>query len=208
MPQVTLAKPRPAARRAVVVATEPVRTGTAHAVPPGPGAKRAKLYEQLLALYGPGVAGSVPLKWTDEQVQQAVAGNLCSPTWRDSLRTHFRVKTGHDAPVSYSGAKLMAVLRGDINVGGAKGKAIARTAYEKAFKGPPPVSYTAKRLREAVATNRPGKPGTGVKLAGGALTALACREKLKAAKAAGKPVPAYSALKADELRALVAKLGL
>lgn len=204
---VTLARPRPAHRRAVVKATEPVRTGTARPVPPGPGAKRATLYAKLQALYGPGVAGSVPLKWTDEQVQQAIAGNLCSPTWKDSLRTHFRVQTGHDAPKSYSGADLMAVLRGDKVVGGAKGKAIARTAYEKAFGKAPPVCYTATRLRVAVATDKPGRPGTGVKRADG-LTAVACKDKLKTAKAKGVTVPAYSALNADALRALVASLGL
>ena len=42
----------------------------------------------------------------------------------------------------------------------------------------------------------------------GKLTGETCKKRLSAARASGKDVPAYSKLKVDELRALVAKLGL
>lgn len=108
-------------------------------------------------------------------------------------------------PKSYPGWKLQQVVNGELAPGGTatiaamKAKATAKMGVEM------PKSYGAKQLAAVIdGTKMPRIAGRRVD----GMTADVCKKLLSAARNAGKSVPAYSALKADALRELVAKLGL
>jgi len=121
-----------------------------------------------------------------------------------SLQAAVKAKWGYTAPKSWTIAKLEEALRGERSPRGSQQKAELRSAMMEKFNAAPK-SYSCKRMLGAL-TGTEKAPGRSAK--SGGLTADKCRELLSAARKGGMTVPAYSKLKADELRQLVGQLGL
>lgn len=168
---------------------------------------KALLLELIGKRYGYAIRSAIPGGWTQLQMAACAAGNL-HPRSLDALRRAMAEKFNIDAPKTWAGKDMWAMLTGrkELPKSSKAVKAAAVEQYKAKFGVDAPKSYTAEKMRMAIAENKP-TAGKGGKRADG-LTAVHCKELLKAARANGTEVPAYSKLKADELRALVGQLGL
>jgi len=151
---------------------------------------------------------TAPKSWTAKKMIDALQGERHprSAVAKAAMKDSYKAKTGVDAPKTWTCAKLSTALQAPVTPlpksKGAKEQAIA--AYVAATGVQPAKSWTTQQIADATKEGRkPGVRGTS-----NGLTAEACKKLLSDARKAGTEVPAYSKLKADELRALVASLKL
>jgi hypothetical protein len=154
-----------------------------------------------------------PTSWTKVRMIEAMEGGYAprSKGAKTQLRAAYLDKAGIVAPKSWTCAKLMASVTGEVVYGrGQKTKDAARTAYAAKMGVAPAKTWTTATIVAKAAANI--APKAAVARSTGGLTAVKCKELIKAARATDAALEAatkgYYKLTADALRAMVAQYNL
>lgn len=147
---------------------------------------------------------TAPDSWTVAKLIDALHGKLYprSAGPKEELVELYTERMGIAPAKGWSCRDIIANLASGKLPGGSAAKAAARSAYTAKMGVAPAKGWTVKKIVANTSSGKlPGRRTAGP-------TADDCRKLLSDARKAGIEVPAYSKLKADELRSLVARLGL
>lgn len=164
---------------------------------------KAGVREAFVAHFGV----AAPVSYTKQKLIAAIDGTFTprGHVFKAAMKAQAEAKLGAVVPKSWTAAKLTAYVNG---TGKAPQTAVAKAALVAQVTekfGACPKSYSAQKCQAVI--DGTVVPRIGGKRADG-MTADVCKKLLSDARKGGMTVPAYSALKADELRALCATLNL
>ncbi len=173
---------------------------------------KADVQAAFAAHFGISITG-VPTSYTRQKLIACIDGTMkpSGPNFKAAIKAAAEAKAGYAMPTTWNAAKMAGYVTG---TQAPPKTTVAKTALvAKVLEtfGHVPKNTTVAKLEKCLATGTAPRKQTNmnpwVKRTDG-LTAARCLELIREAKAKGMEIKGYSKLKADDLRALVASLGL